>query len=160
MRIRAIEQKDNQQMGALIQQVLIEHEVPKKGTAYSDPFLFSLYDYYKDLDQAKYFVIVDENENVLGGCGYGPILNSEAHICEIQKMYFYPQTRGKGMGALMMKRVLEEAKNDAYSLCYIETMPQMQTAQRLYKNFGFEYIDEPIGETGHPSCSVFMTLNL
>ena len=37
MKIRAIEQRDNQQMGALIQHVLIEHEVPKKA-AYSDPF--------------------------------------------------------------------------------------------------------------------------
>ena len=160
MKIRAIEQRDNQQMGALIQHVLIEHEVPKKGTAYSDPFLFNLFEYYQELARAKYFVIVDENATVLGGCGYGPVLNCEPHICEIQKMYFYPQTRGKGMGALMMQRVIEEAKNDQYTLYYIETMPQMQAAQRLYQNFGFDYIESPLGDTGHPTCSVYMTLSL
>ena len=64
------------------------------------------------------------------------------------------------MGALMMQRVIEEAKNDQYTLCYIETMPQMQAAQRLYQNFGFDYIESPLGDTGHPTCSVYMTLSL
>ena len=31
---------------------------------------------------------------------------------------------------------------------------------KVYEKFGFEYIYEPIGETGHHGCDVWMTKNI
>ena len=44
--------------------------------------------------------------------------------------------------------------------CYIETMPNMISAQKLYLKKGFEYIDKPMGNTGHTACPVWMLKDL
>jgi putative acetyltransferase len=36
----------------------------------------------------------------------------------------------------------------------------MKAAQKLYTRNGFEYIDGPLGDTGHFSCPVQMLRNL
>jgi len=56
----------------------------------------------------------------------------------------------------MMNKCLEQAKDFGFEKCYIETMPFMYAAQKLYKKSGFEYLDAPLGNTGHSSCSVWM----
>jgi len=55
---------------------------------------------------------------------------------------------------------LNEARFFGYEQCYLETMPYMTDAQKLYKKFGFEYIDAPMGCTGHTSCPVWMLKDL
>ncbi len=71
-------------------------------------------------------------------------------------MYFLPETRGIGIGAEMMEVCLQSAKNFGYEKCYLETMPFMLAAQKLYKKAGFEYISATMGSTGHDSGPVLM----
>jgi putative acetyltransferase len=71
-------------------------------------------------------------------------------------MYFLGEARGRGLGAKMIQVCLERAKEYGYEKVYIETMPYMKAAQKLYIRSGFEYIDAPMGDTGHYSCSVWM----
>jgi putative acetyltransferase len=158
MLIREIEEKDNKAIGKIVQTVLMELGAPKVGTAYSDPYLFSLFDVYKN-ENALYFVL-EENGVVLGGAGIGALENATADICELQKMYFLPAARGKGFASMLMEKCLASAKDFGYKKCYLETMPYMETAQKLYKNFGFYYLDKPLGSTGHTSCPVWMMKDL
>ena len=76
--------------------------------------------------------------------------------CELQKMYFLPEARGKGLGTKMMQVCLNRAREFGYEKVYIETMPYMKAAQKLYQKSGFEYIDAPMGDTGHGACQVWM----
>jgi putative acetyltransferase len=39
-------------------------------------------------------------------------------------------------------------------------MPYMEAAQKLYVKSGFEYLDAPMGDTGHCSCPVWMIKQL
>jgi len=39
-------------------------------------------------------------------------------------------------------------------------MYNMKSAQKLYLSEGFNYIDKPLGNTGHSSCPVWMIKNL
>ncbi len=41
-----------------------------------------------------------------------------------------------------------------------ETMPYMKAAQLLYKKNGFDYLEGPMGDTGHYECGVNMILDL
>ena len=75
-------------------------------------------------------------------------------------MYFLPKIRGLGLGSKLIKKCLYFAKKKDYNLCYIETMYNMKDAQILYQKNGFIYIDHPLGDTGHSSCPVWMTLEL
>jgi len=86
--------------------------------------------------------------------------NYEGNVCELQKMYFLPEARGIGMGSKMMSTCLEAARSFGYEQCYLETMPYMTAAQKLYTRTGFYYIDQPLGNTGHYSCPVHMLYEL
>jgi putative acetyltransferase len=156
--IRPIEKLDNEQIAHLIRAVLIEHDVPKVGTAYADPQLDYMFENYL-VGRSVYF-IVEKDGKVIGGAGIGPLENADYAICELQKMYFLPETRGLGLGKQMIDKCLEKALDFGYKQCYLETMPYMKAAQKLYVKSGFEYIDAPMGNTGHTSCPVWMLKQL
>ncbi len=156
--IRPIEKKDNPQVAALIRSVLVDFGVPKIGTAYADVALDKMFETYQK-SRAAYFV-VEENGKVIGGAGIAQLDNYEGNVCELQKMYYLPQARGKGIGAKMLKICLDKATDFGFKQCYLETMPYMEAAQKLYLSFGFRHIDGALGDTGHYSCPVHMIKDL
>lgn len=154
MTLRAVEKKDNPKLASLLRAVLIEMGVPKTGTAYEDPELDTMYEAYQH-QRSAYFV-VEEAGKVVGGAGIAPLKKGPDGICELQKMYFGPEARGKGWGSQMMAHCLDFAQKQGFSQCYIETMPNMLAAQKLYNKTGFYYLENPMGDTGHCNCSVWM----
>jgi len=156
--IRKIKIEDNQSVARLIRAVFDEMEIPKVGTAYEDPYLDLMFQEYNK-PQSVYFVVEHEGE-IVGCAGIAPLANEDASICELQKMYFLPETRGLGIGSAMIDKCLEQAKAFGFKKCYIETMPFMHAAQKLYKKTGFTYLNAPLGNTGHNSCPVWMLKDL
>lgn len=156
--IRPITKADNAQIAVVIRQVLIDLGVPKVGTAYADAALDKMFETY-DVPNATYFVVEDQG-NIIGGAGIAQLENYDGPVCELQKMYFLDKARGKGIGSAMMERCLKEARDFDFKQCYLETMPYMKAAQKLYQRTGFEYIDGPMGDTGHFSCPVHMLIDL
>ena len=160
--IREITEKDNVGIARAIRSVFEELFDPigysKKGTAYEDVFLNWLYTVYQ-APRSVYFV-VEKDGKIIGGAGIKQLDASDENICELQKMYFLPAARGQGLGAKMIQLCLDKAKSFRFDACYLETMPFMKDAQKLYRKFGFEYIDHPMGDTGHCSCPVWMLKKL
>lgn len=156
--IRTIKKEDNQAVAQLIRSVFDEMEIPKVGTAYEDPCLDLMFEEYNK-PQSVYLVVENEGK-IVGSAGIAPLENGDPKVCELQKMYFLPETRGLGIGSQMMEKCLQEARSFGFEKCYIETMPFMHAAQKLYKKSGFEYLDAPMGNTGHCSCPVWMLKNL
>ena len=156
--IRKVLPEDNAALAVVIRSVLVELGVPKVGTAYEDPELDNMFSTY-DKARNAYFVVEEDGE-ILGGAGIAPLAGEDPSICELQKMYFSPATRGLGLGKQMMDSCLAFAKENNYSLCYLETLPYMKAAQKLYRKTGFDYIDGPMGNTGHTSCNVWLTKSL
>lgn len=157
-RIRPVASTDNAELAKVIRTVLIEMGVPKVGTAYADPELDTLFEAYQ-MKSATYFVLTD-GDRLLGGAGVGPLPNEAVSVCELQKMYFLPEARSKGWGQKMIDTCLIQARALGYTRCYIETMPNMLAAQKLYQRNGFKYIEHPMGNTGHYSCPVWMLKDL
>ena len=87
-------------------------------------------------------------------------MEAEFKICELQKMYLAKAVRGKGIAKELMQKCLTFAKQVGYDKCYIETLPFMKDAQKLYVKSGFEYLEAPMGNTGHSSCPVWMLKKL
>jgi putative acetyltransferase len=156
--IREIKKHDNKVVAAIVRDVLMEMGAPKIGTAYADPHLDSLFEVY-NVPRSVYFV-VEKDQKVIGCAGIGPLENEAETICELQKMYFLPEARGLGLGTQMMEKCLQSAKDFGYEMCYLETMPYMNDAQKLYKKVGFENLNNPMGNTGHTSCPVWMIKDL
>ncbi|MGV3461080.1 MAG: GNAT family N-acetyltransferase [Flavobacterium sp.] len=156
--IREIKREDNPAIAGVIRTVLIEHNVPKVGTAYADASLDWMFEKYDDPKSVYY--VIEENAIIAGGAGIAPLDNGPDDVCELQKMYFLAQSRGKGLGEAMISQCLAEARKLGFRRCYLETMPYMEKAQRLYLKCGFRYLDAPMGDTGHTECPVWMVLDL
>ena len=156
--IREIEQQDNPKIAKAIRSVLIEFGVPKVGTAYEDNALDCMTETYS-MPKRKYYVVADGNE-ILGGAGISPLDNYDGNVCELQKMYFMPEARGVGLGTEMMAKCLDFAKKAGFEQCYLETLPYMKDARKLYRKVGFKSLDNPMGNTGHYSCTEWMIKDL
>jgi putative acetyltransferase len=156
--IRKIRQGDNNRLAKIIRDTIIEFGLPETGTVFEDAMLDTLYEYYLQ-DKAVYFVL-EAAGTVVGGAGIAALENYDGTICELQKMYFIPEVRGKGFGETMIEKCFEAARSFGYTHCYLETMPYMKAARKLYRRTGFKDISGPMGDTGHYSCSRWMIKEL
>ncbi|MCM3588251.1 GNAT family N-acetyltransferase [Mesobacillus maritimus] len=147
MRIREIEEKDNKAMEQIIKRSLESFGLDIPGTAYFDPQLSSLYQFYKQETNAKYWVIVNEKDEVVGGVGIAPFGEKEG-ICELQKLYITPEAQGLGLSRELMNVALNFAKNH-YTHCYLETLTKLQVANLLYSKLGFRALEKPLAGSEH-----------
>ena len=79
---------------------------------------------------------------------------------ELQKMYFLLKTKGKGLGSQMTRKCLQQAKRFDFTDCYLETMPNMMRAQKLYQKWGLEHFEHLLGNTNHCSYPVLIVKSL
>lgn len=156
--IREIKKEDNPKIAAVIRRVFIEDNYPKTGTAFADSQLDTMFEAYSGA-RSVYFVI-EIDGLIVGGGGVSQLENSELNYCELQKMYFLQEARGKGIGSQLIQKCITKAFELGYEKCYLETLPEMVVAQKLYKKVGFEYLCSPLGGTGHTSCPIWMLLDL
>ncbi|MDY0407524.1 GNAT family N-acetyltransferase [Virgibacillus soli] len=147
MLIREIEEKDNKIIEKIIKQSLESFDLNIPGTAYFDPQLGSLYQYYKQHKNAKYWVAVNEENKVVGGVGIAPF-GKKVDVCELQKLYIIPEYQGIGLSKQLMKIALEYAKKH-YAYCYLETSKKLQTANCLYVKLGFQQLEKALDDTEH-----------
>ncbi|TMM28631.1 GNAT family N-acetyltransferase [Polaribacter aestuariivivens] len=152
--IREIQPADNKELAVVVRTVILEMGAPKVGTAYEDNATDQLFETYQK-EKAIYFVVEHKNK-IVGGAGIAQLDNFEGNTCELQKMYFLPIARGRGLGTKLITKCLQKAKEFGYDNCYLETLPYMKAAVKLYKKNGFVSLEKPLGNTCHYSCDVWM----
>ncbi|MFH4896070.1 bifunctional helix-turn-helix transcriptional regulator/GNAT family N-acetyltransferase [Vibrio sp. Y42_MX_L11] len=152
--LRPLTKADNPQVADVIRKVSAEYGLTAdKGYGVADPTLDDMYSVYNQCG-AAYWVIEHRGE-IVGGGGFAP-LAGEPNVCELQKMYFLPQTRGHGLAKRIVALSLQLAKQLGYQQCYLETTECLREAVGLYEKLGFEHLDAPLGQTGHDACEVVM----
>lgn len=151
-KIREIEQRDNAAVEQIIRTCLIEFGGNHDGLAWSDPYLGRLSEVYGQ-EGFRYWVVEDAAGKIVGGAGIGRWPSQEG-ICELQKMYFLEETRGMGISHKVMQIALEYAKL-YYKKCYIETLHNMEAANKFYKKYGFVQLEKPLSQTEHYACDVW-----
>ncbi len=158
MIIRKIKPVDNPFIEQIIKSSLVEFGLPTVGTAYEDKDTQYMYEAYQG-NKEIYFVLEDKG-TVVGGGGIKALQDNTNNVCELQKMYFAPEARGKGYGKVMFDKCMDAAKKFGYSQCYLESASELETAIYIYKKNGFKHLDGPLGGTGHYSCGVWMLKDL
>ncbi|MFN8334927.1 MAG: GNAT family N-acetyltransferase [Cyclobacteriaceae bacterium] len=151
--VRAIEAADNSAIRNIIRTVMPEFGASGQGFAIHDAEVEDMYSAYSQKRHA-YFVYEEEGK-ILGGGGIGPLKGGDTDTCELKKMYFLSEGRGKGLGQKVLTACLEAARNQGYKTCYLETFNTMNQAMKLYERNGFKKIGGPCGSTGHFACDVF-----
>jgi len=153
--IRPIEEKDNEALARIIRTTLEEFGANHPGTVYYDAATDTLYQLFSQTPGSVYYV-AEYNNELVGGGGIFPSPGLPEGTCELVKMYLLKKVRGLGLGKLLIQKALDFAKEEKYKNVYIETMPELQQALKAYEKFGFEYINQPLGNTGHFGCDLWM----
>ncbi|MEP6748329.1 MAG: GNAT family N-acetyltransferase [Bacteroidota bacterium] len=154
MQIRQIQPTDNTALAVIIRNSLAEFGANKPGTVYFDPTTDALYELFQT--PGSFYLAAEEAGQLLGGAGIFPSAGLPNGVCELVKMYLDKDARGKGLGRLLIDKCLQKAKNFGYKSIYLETMPELGKAVRVYEKFGFRYLTGPMGNTGHFGCDVWM----
>ena len=61
-------------------------------------------------------------------------------ICELKRLYVRPQYRGQALGEKLTRMMMDEAGKAGYKYMYLDTLPGLESALRLYRAMGFEEI--------------------
>jgi len=154
-----IEQPDNPAIAKIIRQCLEEFGANKPGTVYYDATTDALYELFTENPLSAYF-IARINDKIIGGGGIFPSAALPEDTCELVKMYLLPEARGTGIGAALINLCMDTARSKGFKKMYIETMPELKRAISVYEKFGFEYLEGPLGNTGHFGCGVWMLKSL
>jgi putative acetyltransferase len=160
--IRPISASDDLAMAGIIRAVMPTFGAVGPGFAINDPEVDYMSRAY-DRPGAAFFVVQESaTGRVVGGGGIAPLdgARGDQRVCELRKMYFLPEARGHGLGAAMLKRCLDFARDAGYDGCYLETLHAMTQAIRLYERFGFTRLAAPLGDTGHHGCNRFYYLTM
>jgi ribosomal protein S18 acetylase RimI-like enzyme len=89
-----------------------------------------------DMPKGRLYLAMDENQPV--GCV--ALRDLGDGICEMKRLYVRPNSRGKNIGKLLAKTVIDAAMELGYDRMRLDTIPSMRQANVLYKNLGFKEI--------------------
>ena len=156
--IRTIRPGDNTALAKIIRDTLEEFKANKPGTVFYDERTDHLFEEFLVTNSIYY--VVEENGVILGGSGIYPTEGLPAGTCELVKLYLAPGGRGKGIGKMLLEKCIAAAKVSGYKKIYLETMPELTKAIPMYENFGFTYLKQAQGNSGHCGCDIWMIKEL
>ncbi len=152
--IRPIRIEDNPYIAKIVKDTLAEFGANKPGTVYFDPTTDNLFELFS-VERSGYFIAESEGK-IVGGAGIFPTDGLPPDTCELVKMYLLPEARGTGLGRALIENSIQFAKGKGYSRIYLESMPELKQALKVYAKFGFDYLPGPMGNSGHTGCSLWM----
>ncbi len=155
---RPIEITDNQTLAKIIRSGIEEFDIPRNGTAYTDPTTDNLFQLFQS-ENSFYYVAIENNE-ILGGCGIFPTQNLPENCAELVRFFLTQNARNKGIGKKLMQKCIDLAQEIGYNSIYLESFPEMKKAISLYEKLDFEYLNSPLGNSGHYACNVWMLKKL
>ena len=156
--LRPIRAADDAAVARVIRTVMPEFGASGPGFAIHDPEVDHMTAAYASARSA-YFV-VELDGRVVGGGGVAPLAGATDDTCELRKMYFLPEARGRGVGRRMLLHCIETARAFGYARCYLETLTGMDAAKHLYESVGFAPLPAQEGATGHFACDRYYALRL
>ena len=157
--IRENKFEDNEILARIIRSSFHDFEVNcTDGTVYSDPTTDDLFSLFQTEKSALF--VAEENGLIVGCCGIFPTNNLPDDTTELAKFYLSKEARGKGTGKLLLEKCIGKAKDLGYRKVYLESIPEFSKAVSIYEKQGFQYLEKPLGNSGHSGCNLWMIKNL
>lgn len=103
-----------------------------------DEELENLQGHYADPRKYKLIAVELPGNKIVGCVGLRTI---EPGVGEMKRLYVIPSHRGLHLGSMLAEDIISIAIKMKHHTMLLDTMNEMQDAQRLYKRLGFELID-------------------
>jgi putative acetyltransferase len=130
--VRDATNADETEIREIVYSVLAEYGLSHDPDV-TDADLADLEGNYRKRGGAFHVVLSDEG-SIIGCAGLFPLSSAEA---EVRKMYLLPAARGKGLGRLLLERLIADAGRLGYRSLVLETASVLREAIALYRSFGF-----------------------
>ncbi|WKF84947.1 GNAT family N-acetyltransferase [Lacticaseibacillus pantheris] len=156
MRIRQMTIQDDQAVADLVRSSLSHFGLDIPGTAYFDPQLDHLFEFYQQ-EQSGYFVLVDDNNHAVGGCGFAEY---DSPVAELQKLYISPVAQGHGASRQLVVRAESAARAAGFQQMYLETHHSLTVACQLYPKLGYQPLPGPLADGPHTTMDRFFLKSL
>ena len=154
MNYRKIEPSDDEKIAEIIRSNLEKAHLNIPGTAYFDPELDHLSDFYNAVpDRRVYLIALDEVGQIIGGVGVAEFDGIEG-CAELQKLYLVDSSKGKGYGKTLVRLAEDWARAAGYVRLYLETHTNLEVAMKLYEKMGFQLM-ERTDSTKHNTMNRF-----
>lgn len=106
------------------------------------------------LPYGRMYIAIVNDEAV--GCV--ALTKNDSEYCEIKRLYVRPKFRGQGISKALMEQVIFDAREIGYKYMRLDTFPFMSSAIKLYKKYGFKYIER---YNDNPAkTAIFMQMDL
>lgn len=152
--LRPIRPEDNPGVARIIRAVMTEYGAVGPGYSIEDPEVDAMFEAY-DSPRASFWVLEAAGGDLYGCGGIAPLRGGDPDTCELKKMYFFAEARGRGLGRQLVTLLEAEARRCGFRYMYLETIAAMQEANRLYQRLEFQPLPGPMGNTGHAACGRF-----
>ena len=83
-------------------------------------------------------LVAEEDAQIVGCVALRPAGDG---ICEMKRMFVSSDFHGTGVGMLLGRAVVDEARRIGYRRMMLDTGPRQREAQRLYRKLGFRDVD-------------------
>lgn len=134
--VRVAEPADLDRVGQLTAHAYLADDLVEADHWYLD----ELRDAVRRADQATVLVAA-EGDRVLGTITLAPAGSPYAEIAgpdefELRMLAVDPDARGRGVGEMLMRAAIERGIGWGAAAVVLSTMPEMETAQRMYERMG------------------------
>jgi GNAT superfamily N-acetyltransferase len=102
--------------------------------------------------QGELLIVWDKMGRHVGCVGLRPF--GDARACEMKHLYVVQEARSFGLGKVLTEAIIDVARKCGYLELFLDTLPTMSIAARLYERMGFHRIDAYYGPT--PPGTIFM----
>lgn len=161
--ITPLQRRDEEEVRNLLRQNLTPFEEAGSVLAASFRRLENLGAVYNS-EGSRMLVIKDaKNSHCLGCIGIGPLagLPVEEGIGEIRDLVVDAKARMQGVGQQLLQLAVNVAQQMGYRRLYLETTPEMEKAQRLFKRFGFRPLKEGLNsKAAHSTLPCYFVLEM
>ncbi len=104
------------------------------------------------IDRGGYIVMAECGDLVLGTCS---LLRKDEDTWELAKMAVAASARGRGVGEMLGRAIMEEARRRGARALYLESNTLLEPAIRLYQKLGFTPM--PCQPSVYARCNIQMT---